>query len=82
MRVEVLAIIPSDHGHELALRIGVAVDIPLGGLDGPVAGEQLDIAQRATGLVDEPRRPAEPNWHAHQNHPACAPNDAAGARSA
>ena len=43
----------SDHRHELALGIGVAIDVPLSGLDGPVTSEQLDVAQRATSLVDE-----------------------------
>ena len=44
----------SDHRHELALGIGVAVNVPLGGLDRPMTGQQLNIAQRATGLVNEP----------------------------
>ena len=56
MRVAVLEIMPSNHCDQLALRIGVAVDVPLGGLDRPVTGEQLDIPQRATGL-DEPAAP-------------------------
>ena len=59
MRVAVLEIMPSNHGDQLALHITVAVDVPLGGLDRPVTGEQLDIAQRTTGLVHEPRRPGD-----------------------
>ena len=59
MRVAVLEIMPSNHCHQLALRISVAVDVPLRGLDRPVTGEQLDIAQRTTGLVDEPRGPGD-----------------------
>ena len=59
MRVAVLEIMPSNHCDQLALRIGVAVDVPLGRLDRPVTGEQLDIAQRATGLVHQPRRPGD-----------------------
>ena len=39
---------PSNHRDKLALGIGVAVDVPLGRLDRPVASEQLDVAQRAT----------------------------------
>ena len=45
----------SNHCDQLALRISVAVDVPLSGLDRPVTGEQVDVAQRTTGLVDEPR---------------------------
>ena len=56
MRVAVLEIMPSNHCDQLALGIGVAVDVPLGGLDRPVAGEQLDIAQRPTDL-DGPAAP-------------------------
>ena len=40
----------SNERHQLALRIGVAVDVPLCGLDRPVASKQLDIAQRSPGL--------------------------------
>jgi hypothetical protein len=49
----------SDHCDKLALHISVAVDVPLGGLDRAMTGEQLDIPQRATGLVDKPRRPGD-----------------------
>ena len=59
MRVAVLEIMPSNHCDQLALHIGVAVDVPLSGLDRPVTSEQLDIAQRTTGFVDEPRRPGD-----------------------
>ena len=58
-RVAVLEIMPSDHRDKLTLHIGVAVDVPLGGLDRPVTGEQLDVTQRATDLMDEPCRPRD-----------------------
>jgi hypothetical protein len=35
----------SDHCHELALGIGIAIDVPLSCLNGPMASQQLDIAQ-------------------------------------
>jgi hypothetical protein len=38
-------IIGSDQRHELALCIGVAVDIPLSGLDRTMTGEKLNVAQ-------------------------------------
>jgi hypothetical protein len=47
----------SNHCNKLALHIGVAVNVPLGGLDRPVAGEQLEIPQRPTGFVHEPCGP-------------------------
>jgi hypothetical protein len=59
VRVAVLEIMPSNHCDKLALRITVPVDVPLGGLDRAVASEQLDIPQRTTGLVHEPRRPGD-----------------------
>jgi hypothetical protein len=31
----------------------------LGGLERPMASEQLDIPQGGTGFVDEPRRPGD-----------------------
>src|SRR5262249_36925250 len=49
----------SDHRDELALSIAVAVDVALGGLDRPVTGEQLNVAQRACCLVYEPRGPCD-----------------------
>ena len=49
----------SNHRHQFALHVGVAVDVPLGGLDRPVTGEQLNVAQRAAGLVDEPGSPRD-----------------------
>jgi hypothetical protein len=54
VRVAVLEIIPSNHCDQLALHIAVAVDISLCCLDRPVTSEQLDIAQRTTGLMNEP----------------------------
>ena len=59
MRVAVLEIMPSNHGDKLALGISVAVDVPLGRLDRPVASEQLDVAQRATDPMNQPRRPGD-----------------------
>ena len=58
-RVAVLEIMPSNQCDQLALHIGVAVDVPLSRLNRPVTSEQLDIAQRTTGFVDEPRRPGD-----------------------
>ena len=46
----------SNHRHQLALDVGVAVDVPLSGLNSPMTSEQLNVAQRAPGLVDESRR--------------------------
>jgi hypothetical protein len=45
----------SDQGYEFALGIGIAVDVPLGCLDRPVAGEQLNVEQVIIGLA----KPAE-----------------------
>ena len=59
MRVAVLEIMLSDHCDQLALHISVAIDVALGGLDRPVTGKQLDIPQRTTGLVHEPRCPGD-----------------------
>jgi hypothetical protein len=51
---------PSDHSDQLALHIAVAVDVPLSYcLDRSVTGEQLDIAQRTTGAMSQPRRPGD-----------------------
>jgi hypothetical protein len=57
VRVAVLEIMPSDHCDQLALHIAVTVDVPLSCLDRPMTSEQLDISQRTTGLVRQPRRP-------------------------
>jgi hypothetical protein len=35
----------SDHRNELALSVGVAVDVLLGCLDRPMPGQQLNVAQ-------------------------------------
>jgi hypothetical protein len=35
---------PLDHRDQLALGIRIAVNVPLGGLDGPVPGQKLNIA--------------------------------------
>ena len=71
MRVAVLAIILLNHGDQLALHVGVAIDVPLGCLDRAMTGEQLDIAQRATGLVDEPRRPGDERPRNERPRPEC-----------
>jgi hypothetical protein len=34
----------SDQRHQPALRVGIAVDVPLGRLNGSVTGENLNIA--------------------------------------
>ena len=44
----------SNQRYELALGIGIAIDVPLGGLDRPVARHELYISQRGTGMVDQP----------------------------
>src|SRR5262249_34229371 len=49
----------SNHRNELALRIGVAVDVPLRGLDRAVTGQQLNVAQRAACLVDDASGPGD-----------------------
>ena len=49
----------SDQRHELALGVGVAVDVPLGGLDRPVARQELHVSQRGTGIVDQPGGPGD-----------------------
>jgi hypothetical protein len=49
----------SNHRHELALGVGIAVDVTLGSLDRAVTGQQLDIAQRTTRSVDQPRGPRD-----------------------
>ena len=59
MRVALLEIMPSNHRDQLALHIGVAVDVPLRCLDRPMTSEQLDISQRTAGFVHEPRRPGD-----------------------
>ena len=48
-----------NHRDELTLHIGVAIDVPLGGLDRLMASKQLDIAQRTTGFVHEPCGPGD-----------------------
>ena len=53
-----------DHAHsnqryELALGVGVPVDVPLGGLNGTMTGQQLNVPQRTTGLVGEPGGPGD-----------------------
>ncbi len=42
---------PSDHRDQFALSVAVAIDVPLGGLDRPVACQQLNIAERAACLM-------------------------------
>jgi hypothetical protein len=42
--------------NQLSLGAGVSVYISLGRLDGPVAREQLDVAQAAAGSMDVARR--------------------------
>src|SRR5208337_713995 len=54
---------PLDHRNQFALSVAVAVDVPLSGLDRPVTGQQLNVAQRAACLVYDPsgsgdKRPA------------------------
>src|SRR5690348_4319128 len=45
----------SDQRHQLLLRISIAVDVALGGLDRPVTGQQLHVAKRSSRLVNQPR---------------------------
>jgi hypothetical protein len=44
----------SDHGDKFALGVAIAINVSLGGLDRPVASQQLNVPQRATDLVDQP----------------------------
>jgi pimeloyl-ACP methyl ester carboxylesterase len=39
-----------DHRYELALSVGIAVDVPLGCLDGPMASQELNVSQCARVL--------------------------------
>src|ERR1700730_12625624 len=48
----VVETMPLNHRNELALGIGVAVDVPLRGLDRPMTGQQLHVAQRAACLMN------------------------------
>ena len=41
----------SDHCDQLALGIRIAVDVPLGGLDGPVPGQKLNVTQRSARMM-------------------------------
>src|ERR1700738_3797889 len=50
---------PSDNGDQLALRGGGARDVPLGGLDRPVARQQLHVPQRAACLVHNASGPGD-----------------------
>jgi hypothetical protein len=34
-----------DHRYELALGVGIAVDVPLGCLNGPMASQELNVSQ-------------------------------------
>ena len=72
-RVAVLEIMPSNHCDQLALHIAVAVDVPLSCLDRPVTGEQLDISQRTTGLVHEPRCPGDERPPSECDEQPCRP---------
>lgn len=44
-----------NQGYQPPLRIAIAVNIPLGGLDGSMTCEQLDVSQGSTGLVHQSR---------------------------
>src|ERR1019366_506283 len=43
----------SDQRHQPALGVGVAVDVPLGCLNGSVASENLHVPERPTGFMNE-----------------------------
>src|SRR5271166_5245961 len=45
---------PSNHRDQFTLSVAVAIDVPLGGLDRPVTGQQLDVPQAAACLVHDP----------------------------
>ena len=45
----------SDHRNELALRITIAVDVSLRRLNRSIASQQLDVAQRSAGMMNQPR---------------------------
>src|SRR5271157_4265246 len=61
---------PSDSNqrHELALRVGVAVDVALRRRDRGVAGEQLHVAQGTACLRQQPRRPECVGPNVTSNH--------------
>jgi hypothetical protein len=42
----------SNQRHQLALGIGITVDVTLGGLNRTMTGQQLNISQLGTGIVD------------------------------
>jgi hypothetical protein len=44
--------VPLDHRNKLALGVAVAFDVPLRGLDRPVACQQLHVAQRAACFMN------------------------------
>ena len=48
----IVTMAPLNQCNELALGIGVAVDVPLRGLDRPVACQQLHVPQRAACLMN------------------------------
>src|SRR5436190_3130282 len=50
---------PLDQRYELALGIGVAIDVPLGCLDRSMPRKHLHIAQRPAGLVHQPGRASD-----------------------
>jgi hypothetical protein len=41
----------SDQGHELTLTVGVTVDVPLSGQQGPMTSQHLNITQLAAGSM-------------------------------
>src|SRR5450759_3247188 len=49
----------SDQRHQPALSVGVAVDVPLGRLNGSVAGEDLHVPERPTGFMNEAGSPGD-----------------------
>jgi hypothetical protein len=64
----------SDQRYELALGVGVAVNVSLSGLDRFVPGQQLHVPQRATGFVDQPRSPSDEGAAAGMGGAAFQPN--------
>jgi hypothetical protein len=49
----------SNQGHELALNVGVAVDVPLRCQERPMTGEQLDVPERTSCTVNKSSGPGD-----------------------
>jgi hypothetical protein len=68
-----------DQRYEPPLGIAVAIDIALRGLNRPMAGEQLNVPERATGFVDQPSRARNKGSPARMRRAAVEPKVVIGA---